>query len=80
MAKKGILRDTHNIEILPVTRGELILDSSGEEAFHSNEFLVTNSKPGLMSAEDKEKLNNLTKIKSFKDLKNLKPFFCINNK
>jgi hypothetical protein len=30
MAKKVILKDENNIEILPITRGELILDSSGK--------------------------------------------------
>lgn len=66
MAKKALLRDHDNIEILPITRGELVLDSSGKAALHSNEFLATNSKPGLMSAEDKEKL---TKINVDSELK-----------
>lgn len=43
MAKKGILRDFNNIEILPITRGELVLDSSGKMALHSNEFLATDT-------------------------------------
>lgn len=47
MAKKVILQDSHNIEILPVTRGELVLDSSGRVALHSDEFLATDSWPGL---------------------------------
>ena len=59
MAKKVILKDQDNVEILPITRGELIVDSSGKEAFHSNDFLATTSQPGLMSAEDKNKLDNL---------------------
>ena len=59
MAKKALLRDHDNIEILPITRGELVLDSSGKEALHSNEFLASNSRPGLMSAEDKAALNSL---------------------
>lgn len=69
MAKKGILRDTNNVEILPVTRGELVLDSSGKEALRSKEFLATDSWPGLMSSEDKEKLNTLTKIDVDSELK-----------
>lgn len=60
MAKKALLRDHANIEILPITRGELVLDSSGKVALHSNEFLATTSQPGLMSAEDKSKITNLT--------------------
>ena len=54
MAKKVILKDQNNIEILPITRGELILDSSGNEAFHSSDFLATQSQPGLMSETDKK--------------------------
>ena len=59
MAKKVILKDQDNVEILPITRGELIVDSSGKEAFHSNEFLATNSQPGLMSPEEKTKLSTI---------------------
>lgn len=56
MAKKVFLQDQDE-KLLPITRGELVLDSSGEEAFHSEEFLANNSQPGLMSAEDKTRLN-----------------------
>ena len=62
MAKKVILKDNNNIEILPITRGELITDSSGNPAFHSIQFLATDSQPGLMSAEDKAKLDNIENI------------------
>jgi hypothetical protein len=43
MAKKVFLKDQNNIEILPVTRGELVLDSSGQPALRSAEFLATDS-------------------------------------
>lgn len=56
MAKKVILKDD-NVEIMPITRGELVLDSSGQQAFHSSQFLATQSQPGLMSAADKTKLD-----------------------
>lgn len=59
MAKKIFLRDENNIKILPITRGELILDSSGKQAFRSNEFLATDSQPGLMSPADKQKLDTV---------------------
>lgn len=59
MAKKIFLRDENNDKVLPITRGELILDSSGNPAFHSNEFLATNSQPGLLSSKDKQKLDNI---------------------
>ena len=59
MAKKVLLRDWNNDEVLPITRGELVLDSSGKEAFRSTEFLATTSQPGLMSAMDKFKIDNI---------------------
>lgn len=60
MAKKVILKDHDNNEIMPITRGELILDSSGNKALHSDEFLATDTKPGLMSKEDKLRLINMS--------------------
>ena len=60
MAKKVFLQDENKIEILPITRGELVLDSSGKVALHSNEFLATDTQPGLMSKEDKIKINSLS--------------------
>ena len=62
MAKKVFLQD-QNEKLLPITRGELVLDSSGKEAFHSSEFLANNSQPGLMSEEDKITLD-LLKVQS----------------
>ena len=59
MAKKVILKDQNDVEILPITRGELVLDSSGNEAFHSNNFLATQSQPGLMSNTDKKSVDLL---------------------
>lgn len=47
MAKKVILRDDNGIELMPVTRGELVLDSNGEVALRSAQFLATDSWPGL---------------------------------
>ena len=49
MAKKVILRDDHNIEVMPITRGELVLDSEGQIALRSTQFLATDSQPGLTS-------------------------------
>ena len=59
MAQKVLLRDVNKNEILPITRGELVLDSSGKQALHSDEFLATTSQPGLMSAADKSKIENM---------------------
>lgn len=46
MAKKVLLKDK-NEELMPITRGELVLDSSGQQALHSDQFLATDSQPGL---------------------------------
>lgn len=43
MAKKALLKDQNNVEVMPITRGELVLDSSGQIALHSREFLATDS-------------------------------------
>lgn len=59
MAKKTLLLDKNNNAVLPITRGELVLDSSGNPALRSNEFLATASQPGLMSAEDKYQIANM---------------------
>lgn len=51
MAKTVILKsldeNQREVHILPITRGELVIDSSGNQAFHSDEFLATESQPGL---------------------------------
>lgn len=47
MAKKVILRDENLIEVMPITRAELVLDSAGNQALHSREFLATDTQPGL---------------------------------
>lgn len=40
------------INILPITRGELVLDSSGNQAFRSEEFLANGTQPGLFKYEN----------------------------
>ena len=62
MAKKVLLKNNEGIELIPITRGELVLDSSGKQALHSREFLATDTQPGLttihyvtVSKEDVEK-------------------------
>lgn len=47
MAKKVLLKNNEGIELIPITRGELVLDSSGKQALHSREFLATDTQPGL---------------------------------
>lgn len=59
MAKKALLKDSKGFEILPITRGELVLDSSGNMALHSREFLASQNSPGLISSEDKKKIDDM---------------------
>lgn len=67
MSSKGFLKNNEGT-ILPITRGDLVLDSSGNPALRSETFKALapdedNRFPegayGLMSPTDKEKLNNL---------------------
>lgn len=62
MANKGFIKDWNGNQILPITRGELVLDKDGYPALHSDEFLVDVDKnlPGLMSCADKLLLQGLT--------------------
>lgn len=57
MAKKVILTDNNKIQVMPITRGELVLDQHGNQALHSNDFIATSDKTGLMSSVDKSKLD-----------------------
>ena len=59
MAKKALLIDSKDCEILPITRGELVLDSFGNMALHSSEFLGSQDCHGLLSAEDKKKIDDM---------------------
>ena len=54
---KGFIKDYQNNILLPITRGELILDSKGYKAFESDDFLATTTHAGLMSAAEKAMLN-----------------------
>lgn len=58
--KKGFIHDFAGNTLLPITRAELVLDSQGLIALHSQEFLAGNGKPGLISAEDRELIKKLT--------------------
>lgn len=54
---KGFITDQNGNKLLPITRAELILDSKGYVALHSDEFLAGNGLPGLMTAAEKEMLS-----------------------
>lgn len=58
MASVGFIKNTEG-NIMPITRGELVLDSSGNMALHSQSFVATDIHPGLLSASDKKKLDGL---------------------
>lgn len=65
MAKRVLLKDWNDVDILPITRGDLILDSSGNPAFHSDEFLATDVSSGLLSANNNKKLSSLSDLITF---------------
>lgn len=64
MAKKAILKNQEGIEILPITRAELILDSQGNQAFRSESLLATDTDHGLMSLNDKKLLKQTVIIQN----------------
>ena len=51
--RKAFIKKGDDI-ILPYTRGELVSDSKGEEAFHSQEFVASETRPGLFTPKEKE--------------------------
>lgn len=53
---KGFIKDWSDNILLPITRGELVLDSNGIIAFHSEQFLATSEHPGLMTSAEKAML------------------------
>lgn len=57
---KGFIKDYQNNILLPITRGELILDSKGEIALFSNEFIATSEHPGLITSAEKAMLQGST--------------------
>ena len=67
MAQKGFLKN-RNGSFLPITRGELVVDSSGGPAFSSDNFLATSSNNGLMSANDKQKLDSINQTQTKESL------------
>lgn len=60
VTKKGFLRDFNDDILLPITRAELILDKDGKVAFHSDQFLADNGLPGLITADERQLIHNLS--------------------
>jgi hypothetical protein len=61
---KGFIKDWQGNHILPITRGELVLDVDGNVALASNQFLAGSLKdangnglPGLITAAERAMLN-----------------------
>jgi hypothetical protein len=54
---KGFIKDWLGNKILPITRGELVLDSEGNIALNSNQFLAENGHPGLVTAAERAMIN-----------------------
>lgn len=53
--QKAFIKQEEDV-ILPITRGELVLDASGEPALHSQEFAATDSVPGLLTPTEKTRI------------------------
>lgn len=56
---KGFITDINNNTILPITRGELVLDGNGKVALHSSEFAADENQYGLLSNEHYKVLQSL---------------------
>lgn len=53
---KGFIKDFEGNHILPITRGELVLDKNGVIAFNSEDFLAKDNHPGLVTAAERAML------------------------
>jgi hypothetical protein len=67
---KGFIKDWQGNKILPITRGELVLDCLGNVALTSDRFLagelkdadgniIANDKPGLITAAERAVLKGV---------------------
>lgn len=56
MANKGFITDWLGQQILPITRGELVLDVDGNIALNSVHFLAEDGHPGLITAAERAML------------------------
>lgn len=54
---KGFIKDWSGNYILPITRGELVLDANGNAAFQSEQFLAKDGHPGLITAAERAMLS-----------------------
>lgn len=54
---KGFIKDWLGNNILPITRGELVLDKNGQIALNSEDFLAKDNHPGLVTAAERAMLS-----------------------
>lgn len=57
---KGFIHDWAGKTLLPITRGELVLDSDGKIALQSDQFLAKDNHPGLVTATERALITSLT--------------------
>ena len=57
---KGFIQDWSGKKMLPITRAELVLDSKGNVALTSDEFLAKDGHPGLVTAAERQVIASLT--------------------
>lgn len=50
---KGFIKNWNNDTMLPITRGELVLDEEGKIALKSEHFLAQEGNPGLVTADER---------------------------
>lgn len=65
---KGFIKDWLGNYILPITRGELVLDVDGNAAFQSEHFLAKDGHPGLITAAERAMLTGGTSGSGITDL------------
>lgn len=65
---KGFIKDQNGNIYLPITRGELLLDSKGQMALFSDEFVATSEHAGLMTAAEKAMLSGGIEGNSLSDV------------
>lgn len=70
MTNKGFITDWLGNQMLPITRGELVLDQNGQVALHSMDFIADIEKnlPGLMTAAEKAMLSGSGNGQSLTDI------------
>lgn len=70
MANKGFIKDWRGNQLLPITRGELVLDVDGNIALNSDHFLAKDGHPGLITAAERAMLSGGSEGGNITDLYN----------